>query len=108
MMAGRYAHAKQFKRHRRQLGSLRARLGRLIRDILRRIKGRTELEDAFEQPAFARSLDPLPRAAPARIRCPSADRRVGMQAQSSVSGARSCRRTVLFLRNTLRRFVKSP
>ena len=27
MMAGRYAHAKQFKRHRRQLGLLRTRLG---------------------------------------------------------------------------------
>jgi hypothetical protein len=28
MMAGRYAHAKQFKRHRRQLRILRSRLGR--------------------------------------------------------------------------------
>jgi IS5 family transposase len=35
MMAGRYAHAKQFKRHRRQLRSLRTWLGRLIRDIRR-------------------------------------------------------------------------
>jgi IS5 family transposase len=32
MMAGRYAQPKQFKRHRRQLRSLRIRLGRLIRD----------------------------------------------------------------------------
>ena len=32
MMAGRYAHAKQFNRHRRQLRILRTRLGRLIRD----------------------------------------------------------------------------
>src|SRR5271169_858744 len=32
MMAGRYAHAKQFKRHHRQLRLLRTRLGRLIRD----------------------------------------------------------------------------
>src|SRR6201989_694609 len=31
MMAGRYAHAKQFKRHRRQLRGLRIRLRRLIR-----------------------------------------------------------------------------
>src|SRR6266700_5442549 len=30
MMAGRYAHAKQFNRHRRQLRVLRTRLGRLI------------------------------------------------------------------------------
>jgi IS5 family transposase len=33
MMAGRYAHAKQFKRHHRQLRLLRTRLGRLICDI---------------------------------------------------------------------------
>jgi transposase, IS5 family len=50
MMAGRYAHAKQFKRHRRQLRLLRTRLGRLIRDIRRKITGRPELEAAFEQP----------------------------------------------------------
>jgi IS5 family transposase len=31
MMAGRYAHAKQFKRHQRQLRILRSRLGRIIR-----------------------------------------------------------------------------
>ena len=37
MMAGRYAHAKQFNRHRRQLRILRTRLGRLIRDIRRKI-----------------------------------------------------------------------
>jgi transposase, IS5 family len=35
MMAGRYAHAKQFKRHQRQLRILRSRLGRIIRDIRR-------------------------------------------------------------------------
>ena len=29
MMAGRYAHAKQFKRHQRQLRILRSRLGRI-------------------------------------------------------------------------------
>jgi len=50
MMAGRYAHAKQFKRHRRQLNMLRTRLGRLIRDIRRKIAGQQELEAAFEQP----------------------------------------------------------
>ncbi|WP_407175043.1 IS5 family transposase [Bradyrhizobium sp. STM 3562] len=49
MMAGRYAHAKQFKRHRRQLRSLRTWLGRLIRDIRRKIGGQSELEAAFEQ-----------------------------------------------------------
>jgi len=37
MMAGRYAHAKQFKRHHRELRLLRSRLGRIIRDIGRKI-----------------------------------------------------------------------
>jgi IS5 family transposase len=37
MMAGRYAHAKQFNRHRRQLRILRTRLGRLIRDVRRKM-----------------------------------------------------------------------
>jgi len=50
MMAGRYAHAKQFKRHHRQLRLLRTRLGRLIRDIRRKIAGEPEREAAFEQP----------------------------------------------------------
>lgn len=40
MMAGRYAHAKQFKRHQRQLRILRSRLGRIIRDIRRKIEGK--------------------------------------------------------------------
>jgi len=35
--AGRYAHAKQFKRMRRELKYLKTRLGRLIRDIRRKI-----------------------------------------------------------------------
>jgi transposase, IS5 family len=50
MMAGRYAHAKQFKRHHRQLRLLRTRLGRLIRDIRRKIAGRPELETALQWP----------------------------------------------------------
>ena len=50
MMAGRYAHAKQFKRHHRQLRLLKSRLGRIIRDIRRKIEGRPELEAAFEAP----------------------------------------------------------
>src|SRR6201993_155706 len=50
MMAGRYAHAKQFKRHHRQLRLLRSRLGRIIRDIRRKIEGRPELEAAFAAP----------------------------------------------------------
>ena len=50
MMAGRYAHAKQFKRHQRQLRLLRTRLGRLIRDIRRKIAGNAELEAEFIWP----------------------------------------------------------
>lgn len=50
MMAGRYAHAKQFNRHRRELRLLRSRLGRIVRDIRRKIAGRPELEAAFERP----------------------------------------------------------
>lgn len=46
MMAGRYAHAKQFKRHQRQLRFLRSRLGRIIRDICRKIEGQPSLEEA--------------------------------------------------------------
>jgi IS5 family transposase len=50
MMAGRYAHAKQFNRHRRQLRILRTRLGRIIRDIRRKIAGKPDIEAAFEWP----------------------------------------------------------
>ena len=50
MMAGRYAHAKQFNRHRRELRLLRTRLGRIIRDIRRKITGQPEIEAAFEWP----------------------------------------------------------
>ncbi len=50
MMAGRYAHAKQFNRHHRQLRILRTRLGRIIRDIRRKIAGQPALEEAFEWP----------------------------------------------------------
>ena len=50
MMAGRYAHAKQFNRHRRQLRTLRTRLGRIIRDIRRKITGQPALEEAFQWP----------------------------------------------------------
>ena len=50
MMAGRYAHAKQFRRHQPQLRILRSRLGRIIRDIRRKIEGRAALEEAFALP----------------------------------------------------------
>src|SRR5262249_59077825 len=44
---GRYTHAHQFKRARRELKFLRTRLGRIIRDIRRKIQGNTALEDRF-------------------------------------------------------------
>lgn len=50
VMAGRYAHAKQFKRCQRELRFLRTRLGRLTRDIRRKIKGEEALEQAFAEP----------------------------------------------------------
>ena len=50
MMAGRYAHAKQFKRQNRQLKFLRTRLGRLIRDIQRKIGDREDLLAIFIMP----------------------------------------------------------
>ena len=43
----RYAHAKQFKRARRALKTLRTYLGRVIRDIGRKIEGNSGLEAAF-------------------------------------------------------------
>jgi transposase, IS5 family len=50
MMAGRYAHAKQFNRHHREVRFLRTRLGRLIRDIRRKIEDKAELRAAFAAP----------------------------------------------------------
>jgi len=50
LMSGRYAHAKQFKRRNRELKFLRTRLGRLIRDIRRKIDGDEALETVFAMP----------------------------------------------------------
>jgi len=47
IMIGRYSHAHQFKRMRRELRFLRTRLGRVIRDVRRRIAGKPELEARF-------------------------------------------------------------
>jgi hypothetical protein len=54
MMAGRYAHAKQFNRHRQQLSLLRTRLGRLVRDIGRKIAWRP-----FDKPDTASNVGGL-------------------------------------------------
>ena len=50
LMAGRYSHAKQFKRHNGRLRFLRTRLGRLVRDIRRKTAHDTELRQAFAIP----------------------------------------------------------
>jgi transposase, IS5 family len=47
IMVGRYTHAHQFKRARRALKFLRTRLGRVTRDIRRKIEGNPILEDRF-------------------------------------------------------------
>jgi IS5 family transposase len=46
----RYAHAKQFNRANRALKAIRTMLGRVIRDIGRRIRGEADLEAAFALP----------------------------------------------------------
>jgi IS5 family transposase len=43
----RYAHAKQFKRAGRALRTIRTYLGRVIRDITRKVRGEPELESLF-------------------------------------------------------------
>ena len=64
----RYAHARQYKRARRQLRKLKTYLGRTIRDIERKIKGDAGLEDAFLRPLWLgervrtqKKRDPLPK-----------------------------------------------
>lgn len=47
ILVGRYTHAHQFKRARRHLRFLRTRLGRLIRDIERKIEGCAALQARF-------------------------------------------------------------
>ncbi|MAF48320.1 MAG: IS5/IS1182 family transposase [Rhodospirillaceae bacterium] len=64
----RYAHAKQYKRAKRQLRKLKTYLGRTIRDIERKTKGDQALEDAFRRPLWLarrgmtqKKRDPLPK-----------------------------------------------
>jgi transposase, IS5 family len=47
LMVGRYTHAHQFKRARRELKFLRTRLGRVIRDIRRKAAGDPDLSERF-------------------------------------------------------------
>jgi IS5 family transposase len=46
-MMGRYTHARQFKRARRKFKFLRTRLGRIIRDVRRKIEGDAARQDRF-------------------------------------------------------------
>lgn len=64
----RYAHAKQYKRAGRQLRKLKTFLGRVIRDIRRKIKGDKSLQAAFLRPLWLaervrnqKTRDPLPK-----------------------------------------------
>ena len=50
LMAGRYAHAKQFKRMNKKINFLRTRLGRLIRDIRRKTNDDEGLRTIFAMP----------------------------------------------------------
>jgi IS5 family transposase len=49
IMVGRYTHAHQFKRARRQLKFLRTRLGRVVRDIRRKTAGDEGLQARFAE-----------------------------------------------------------
>jgi len=64
----RYAHAKQYNRAGRQLRKLKTQLGRVRRDIQRKIKGAAALEDAFRRPLWLaervmtqKKRDPYPK-----------------------------------------------
>jgi len=48
----RYAHAKQYKRANRSLRKLKTYLGRVMRDIGRKIAGKDELREAFVRPLY--------------------------------------------------------
>ena len=69
----RYAHAHQFKRAGKALRKLRTYLGRVIRDIRRRIAGEEDLREAFVRPLYLRRARAVAGPPPARpqslIRC---------------------------------------
>jgi IS5 family transposase len=67
MIAGRYAHAKQFNRHRRELRLLRTRLGRIIRDNPPQDRRQGRDRGHLRVAADEGQPDPLPAAAPVRL-----------------------------------------
>jgi len=48
LKSGRYAHAKQFKRMRRCIKSLKTFLGRIVRDVDRKVQGKADVETKFK------------------------------------------------------------
>jgi len=86
----RYAHAKQFKRANRALRSVRTYLGRVFRDIVRKIRGDKGLRKVFaEPPSLAFRVAP-PAPEPARAKSLFAARR---PRSSASAGARRTGRT---------------
>jgi transposase, IS5 family len=49
-LASRYAHARQMKRARREIKRLKTYLGRVFRDLRRKLKGRSEVAEHFAAP----------------------------------------------------------
>lgn len=49
-MRGRYSHARQMRRSNKELRRLRTYLGRVVRDIERKVVGSDELSDVFSEP----------------------------------------------------------
>ena len=49
-MRGRYSHARQMRRSNKELRRLRTYLGRVVRDIERKVVGSEELSDVFSEP----------------------------------------------------------
>ena len=64
MMAGRYAHAKQYKRMHRRLKFLRTRLGRMIRDIRRKTEGNEKLRNSVRRASDQGASNPGAEAGP--------------------------------------------
>jgi IS5 family transposase len=65
---GRYRHAKQHKRARREMRKIKTFLGRVLRDIRRKVAGNQALEDVFRRPLWLaervmtqQRRDPLPK-----------------------------------------------
>ena len=67
MMAGRYAHAKQFNRHHREVRFLRTRLGSADPRYPAQDRRPRARRGGLREPALAGLPDPLPTPAPARL-----------------------------------------